>query len=135
MTTVRLREGKYLLRVTQQGMGKAEMGTLGFYLPAQERSLCPPPSVRPAARVGEQKCLGHLPLTVWGLIRTEQRTMSQEGRGLAGSLWLQAAPLGQDRCEVVGELSDPQGRPWQKGCRDRSGPPGVVAEVGLRCRC
>lgn len=31
---VRLREDKYLLRITQQGMGKAEMGTLGFYLPA-----------------------------------------------------------------------------------------------------
>lgn len=107
---MRLREGKYLLRVTQQGMGKAEMGTLGFYLPAQERPLCPPPSVCPAAGVGEQKCLGHLPLTLWGIISKEQRTLSQEGRGLAGCLWLQEAPQAKDveTCEVVGELLTPK---------------------------
>lgn len=101
---VRLREDKYLLRVTQQGMGEAGMGALGFYLPAQECSLYPLPAVCPG-----WKCLGQLQLTVWGIISKEQRK-AISGRKQLG--WLLVAPRGapepklqRDRCQhrVVGE--------------------------------
>lgn len=44
---VRLREGNYLLRVTQQGMGKAGIEALGLYPPASPGvfPVSPTPSV------------------------------------------------------------------------------------------
>ena len=98
-------------------------------------SVSPPPRVDPAVQVEGWKYLGQLQLPAWGMISKDQRRLSQEGRSLAGCLWLQEVPQGQSRKEWMslgnGRALTPKDVRWPIGCCGGSGSPNVGAKVGF----